>query len=158
MNPVANADVLVVDASIAVKWVVEEDGTAAALALRDRGRLIAPELLVPECANILWKKTQRSELSKAQALLATRLLQRADIELVPTRVLLASATEIAIDLNHPAYDAVYLALAVARECRLVTADARLLRSLSRGDRADLREIAIPLLTETRRSRRDWSTS
>jgi len=141
-------DVFVVDASIAIKWVVEEDGTAAALALRERGRLIAPELLVAECANILWKKTQRSELSKAQAVFAAGLLQRVDMELVPTRMLLASATEIAIDLNHPAYDAIYVALAVARECRLVTADARLLRSLIRGDRADLREIAIPLLTQT----------
>ena len=32
----------VIDASIAVKWVVEEDGTAEALALRQRSKLIAP--------------------------------------------------------------------------------------------------------------------
>jgi predicted nucleic acid-binding protein len=146
VKPAKNGDVFVVDASIAVKWVVEERGTAAALALRGRGTLIAPELIVAECANILWKKTQRSEVSKEQALFAARLLQHADMELVPTRMLLASATEIAIDLHHPAYDAIYLALAVARECRLVTADDRLLRILGRGDRADLREIAIPLLT------------
>lgn len=43
----------VVDASIAVKWVVEENGTAAALGLRQRTKLIAPELLAAECANIL---------------------------------------------------------------------------------------------------------
>ena len=55
---------LVIDASIAVKWVVEEDGTPEALALRQRARLIAPELLVAECANILWKKVQRRELLK----------------------------------------------------------------------------------------------
>ena len=36
---------LVVDASIAVKWVVEEEGTPQALALRERAKLIAPELL-----------------------------------------------------------------------------------------------------------------
>jgi hypothetical protein len=47
---------LVVDASIAVKRVVEEDGTPQALALRKRAKLIAPELLVAECANILRKK------------------------------------------------------------------------------------------------------
>ena len=52
----------VIDASIAVKWVVEEDGTAEALALRQRNKLIAPQLLVAECANILWKKVQREEL------------------------------------------------------------------------------------------------
>jgi predicted nucleic acid-binding protein len=105
---VPNDDAFIVDASIAVKWVIEEEGTTAALALRQCGRLIAPELLVAECANILWKKKQRSEISKEQALLAARLLQRVDVELVPTRSLLASATEIAIDLDRPAYDAIYL--------------------------------------------------
>jgi predicted nucleic acid-binding protein len=43
----------VVDASVAIKWVIEEDGTPEALALYQRAKLIAPELLVPECANIL---------------------------------------------------------------------------------------------------------
>ena len=43
----------VIDASIAVKWVVEEDDTAEALALRRTSKLIAPQLLVAECANIL---------------------------------------------------------------------------------------------------------
>jgi hypothetical protein len=62
----------VIDASIAVKWVVEEDRTAEALALRQRSKLIAPQLLVAECANILWKKVQREELLKEEALLAAR--------------------------------------------------------------------------------------
>jgi predicted nucleic acid-binding protein len=44
---------LVIDASIAVKWVVEEPGTAAALSLRRQAKLIAPDLLCAECANIL---------------------------------------------------------------------------------------------------------
>ena len=74
----------VVDASIAVKWIIEEAGTADALALGRQSRLIAPELLIAECANILWKKVQRDELSKDEAILAARLLQGADIELLPT--------------------------------------------------------------------------
>jgi predicted nucleic acid-binding protein len=39
----------VIDASIAVKWVVDEDGTPEA----QKAKLIAPDLLVAECANIL---------------------------------------------------------------------------------------------------------
>lgn len=42
----------VIDASIAVKWVVEEAGTSEALRLL-AARLYAPDLLVAECANIL---------------------------------------------------------------------------------------------------------
>jgi predicted nucleic acid-binding protein len=78
---------LVIDASIAVKWVVEEEGTSYALALRSRAKLIAPELLVAECANILWKKVQRNELSKDEAVLAASLLEPAEVELLPTRSL-----------------------------------------------------------------------
>ena len=88
---------LVVDASIAVKWVIEEDGTEEALSIRRRAKLIAPELLVAECANIFWKKVQRDELSADEAFFAARLLQAADIEFLPTRLLLEAATRIAVD-------------------------------------------------------------
>ena len=99
---------LVIDASIAVKWVVEEDGTPEALALRQKAKLIAPELLVAECANILWKKVQRGELLKEEALLAARLLQGAEIELLPTRALFEAATRMSIEIDHPAYDCLSL--------------------------------------------------
>ena len=115
---------LVIDASVAIKWVVEEPGTAVALSLL-RHRLFAPDLLVVECANVLWKKVRRRELGSAEALFAARLLQRADIELYPMRGLLESATELALALDHPAYDCAYLALAESLSCDLVTADQRL---------------------------------
>ena len=137
---------LVIDASIAIKWVIEEEGTPQALTLRREARLLAPELLVAECANILWKKARRNELSREEALLAARLLQTAAIELVPTRSLLAAATRIAIELDHPAYDCLYLALAIENDCRFVTADERFLRKLG-GRRSRFRAKAV-LLTET----------
>jgi predicted nucleic acid-binding protein len=78
---------LVVDASVVVKWVVDEPGTPQALALR-RHRLYAPDLLAAECANVPWKKVRRNELTESEALFATRLLQRAAVELMPMRALL----------------------------------------------------------------------
>jgi predicted nucleic acid-binding protein len=53
---------LVINASIAIKWVIEEEGTKEALALRNQA-LAAPDLLIAECANILWKKARRRKLS-----------------------------------------------------------------------------------------------
>jgi predicted nucleic acid-binding protein len=135
---------LVIDASVAVKWVVEEDGTGAALALRRDHKFIAPELLVAECANILWKKAQRREMSANEALLAARLLEGADIELLPTRALLEAATRLAIELDHPAYDCLYLALAAANACKFVTADERLIHRLARHRVAALRDRAVSL--------------
>lgn len=58
-------------------------------------------------------------------MLAARLLQRSEIELYPMRALLEPATQLAIDLDHPAYDCVYLALAMANGWQFVTADMRL---------------------------------
>lgn len=95
---------LVVDASVAIKWVIAERGTPEALSLRRSNRLYAPELLVAECANALWRKTRLAELTKDEAVFAARLLQRADIELVPMRPLLETATKLAMALDHPAYD------------------------------------------------------
>jgi predicted nucleic acid-binding protein len=118
-------DRAVIDASIAVKWVVQEDRTAQALALRTScNKLLAPDLLIPECANILWKKVKRGELIEKEALLAARLLAFAPVELVETRNLLQMATELAIQLDHPAYDCIYMALASAQSCPFITADEK----------------------------------
>jgi predicted nucleic acid-binding protein len=112
---------LVVDASIAAKWVVQESGTSEALALRKHA-LLAPDLLVAECANIFWKKTVRGEMTPEEASAAAALLERADIELAPMRTLMAPATTWAIRLNHAAYDCVYLALAEREGVAFATAD------------------------------------
>jgi predicted nucleic acid-binding protein len=119
---------LVIDASVAIKWLVEEPGTSEAVLLR-RHLLSAPDLLTIECSNILWKKHRRKELTAEEVLLAARLLERADIELAPMRPLLEPATRLAIGLDHPAYDCAYLALAEALGCTMVTADDTLCRKL-----------------------------
>jgi predicted nucleic acid-binding protein len=117
---------LVVDASIAVKWVVYEDGTEEAVALR-AFPLLAPDLIIPECANVLWKKVQRGNLPAEGARNAALALQGVNIELIPMQSLLGSAMEIALTLQHPAYDCFYLALARREGCPFVTADRRFLR-------------------------------
>lgn len=139
---------LCIDASVVIKWLIEEVGTPEALALQRDHALIAPDLLISECANILWKKVQRNELQKREALLAARLLQGAEIELVPTRSLLETTTQLAIELAHPAYDCVYLALAIERGCRFVTADDRLLRKIAQSGRKLLSDRIAPLVPAT----------
>jgi len=116
----------VIDASVAIKWVIDESGTRQALLLRQH-RLSAPDLLVSECENILWKKVRSRELSAEEAIFAARLLARSDIRLEVTRPLLEAAVRLAIALDHPAYDCTYLALAQVLSCPLVTADAQLYR-------------------------------
>jgi predicted nucleic acid-binding protein len=135
---------LVIDASIAINWVVEEGGTDLALALQLQARLMAPDLIVAECANILWKKVQRKELDKNEALNAARLLQSAEIELVSTWGLMEPATRLAIELNRPAYDCLYLALAVENGCRFVTADERLVNRIRRDKKSPFHDRIVGL--------------
>jgi len=115
---------LVVDANVVIKWFVDEPGTDEALALR-RHRLFAPDLLMVECANALWKKVRRDEFSAEEALAAAQLLEHADVELESARPLARAATELATALDHPVYDCLYVVLAQALGHDLITADERL---------------------------------
>ena len=133
----------VIDASVAIKWVIDEPGSEQALKLR-RHAVAAPDLLISECANIVWKKVRLGELTGPEATMAIRLLVRADIELVPARQLASRAVEWAILLDHSAYDCMYLALAEATTRPFVTADARLLRKLAAERTAALSVAAVAL--------------
>ena len=89
-------------------------------------------------------RPQRGELLKAEALLGARLLQGAEIELLPTRSLLETAMRLSIEINNLAYDCSYLVLAVEKECKFVTPDERFLRKLYKLRQHTLRDRAISL--------------
>lgn len=135
---------VVVDASVVIKWVVQEAGSRDALGLLDGPVLAAPDLLVSEYANILWKKARRGELTRDEAMLSAELLQHADVELVPMRALMTEALKLAADLDHPVYDCMYLALAIERGDVFVTADKRFVQALRQGPRRDLLVHVSPL--------------
>ncbi len=120
----------VVDASVAVKWIVKEEGSDRARLLSG-ARLEAPDLLFIECANILWKKTERHELNRRDAAARLELLLRAPVSVTASRALLDAALALALHLRRPIYDCVYLALAVARDIPLVTADEKLVAAAGR---------------------------
>ena len=134
---------LVIDASVAVNWVVQEPGTQEALALR-KARLAAPDLIIPECANILWKKRRLGQLTSSEASAAAQLLERADMELVAMGAQLHRATELAIELDHPAYDCFYIALALDKGCAFATADQRLLRKARQSSCKDVAATILEL--------------
>jgi predicted nucleic acid-binding protein len=123
---------LVVDASVALKWLVDEPGTDAAFALRE-WELYAPPLLRIEAANVLRTLAARGGATPEQAAGLFGLLQTAPVAIVDQDdVLEAEALALALDLRHPVYDCIYLALAERLDLTLVTADARFLRALEGG--------------------------
>jgi predicted nucleic acid-binding protein len=114
---------LVVDASVALKWVIPEDGSAAAVALKSQ-ELIAPSLWLAEAANGLWRLVLRGELGRLQGQAALRELESSPIASLGFDRDLQSALQLATELAHPIYDCLYLALALRERTHVVTADRR----------------------------------
>jgi predicted nucleic acid-binding protein len=131
---------LVVDASVAIKWFVEEPGANRARSLwENRSGLVAPDLLVPEVCSAMWRKVRLGQAVPDQAAEATHRLQTALIDLRPTAALATRAVALALELDHPVYDCFYLALAEFERNAMVTADQRLLARLSGSKLAALAE-------------------
>lgn len=116
----------VVDASVAVKWfVTETDSDSAVGLLSENQPLIAPELIYAEVANALWAVVRRGEMTADGLREAIDALTAGPISTpVSTKQLIAAATRLAVDLGHPIYDCLYLALALHEQRPVMTADRR----------------------------------
>jgi predicted nucleic acid-binding protein len=123
--------VILIDASVAFKWFVPEEGAAEAQRLLvESDSVVAPELVIAEVGNALWKVHRRGALSAENYTIAFSDLCRSFTELLRLDELVVRASEIARELDHPIYDCFYLACAEREEAQLVTADQRLLRVLT----------------------------
>ena len=115
---------LVVDASVAVKWVLPEPDSHRATGVKAApGSLVAPTLALAEIGSAIWKRARRGEVSSADAVAAIRVAKTLLTQLVPIEELGEQAIELAIHLDHPIYDCFYLALAAREAIPLITADA-----------------------------------
>ena len=128
---------VVIDSSVAVKWILPEAGRQAALDVLDayeaaKVNLIAPSLLVAEVASVLSKRCRRKLLNQDQAREAFRLFQERCPILTDVSEPAPFALELSLAHGLSLYDCLYLALAIERGCELVTADERLYASASRA--------------------------
>jgi predicted nucleic acid-binding protein len=123
---------VVVDASVATKWVIAEIGSDRANELRTETELIAPSLIAAEIGSALWKAVRRGDVARTDALLAIRAVLLPFDTIVANEELHERALQIAIELRHPIYDCFYLALAERERAPLVTADGRLLAAAKKA--------------------------
>jgi predicted nucleic acid-binding protein len=119
---------MIVDASVALKWVIDEDGSDAARRMIVDQTLAAPDLLWIECANVLWVKTRRGQITATDARAAMLAIEAAPVRAIPTSQHASAAQAIALELDRSAYDSLYLAVAIAERTTLITADAAFARA------------------------------
>ena len=130
--------IVVVDASLAAKWMLWEAESRDALRfLYYKGRdLCGPDLLFTEVAAAIVARANEKKGIEADALEALRKWTIAWGEHVvrPHRVTqrrLYEAGKLAITLGHPLKDCIYLALAIELSCPLATCDRKLVRRAAR---------------------------
>lgn len=127
----------VVDASVAVKWYVDEPQALAARRLMADGvELSVPDLFFAEVGNALAKKCRRGELSATEAGAVAGLLDAFPLEVVATQSLFKAGIAIALRQRCSMFDAIYVALAEELDVPLVTADQSLINALRGGLLAD----------------------
>ena len=124
---------IVVDASVALKWRVDEYGSEAAIVLRAENDVAAPDLLLIECRNALLTKTRRGELAVEDARRAEAEIDAVGLDIVASTPLLPHAFALALDLGQPIYDCIYLSAAMFMDSRLVTADRRFAEAVARSE-------------------------
>jgi predicted nucleic acid-binding protein len=104
----------VLDASVLAALYVDDPATEqseAALARVERDQLHAPDFVVLEVANVLWKRVRRDELHAEDAMAAIADLSAASFQFHPIGGLVAQSLALALSHGFTAYDATYVALA-----------------------------------------------
>jgi predicted nucleic acid-binding protein len=119
----------VVDASVAAKWFVKEAGREQALRVLDAPERHAPDLIIAEVGNVVWKKAILGEVTGEQARFICSSVRHYFVVLHRNEALIDRAIDIALRLRHPIYDCLYVACAERAGARLVTADQKLLAAL-----------------------------
>ena len=121
---------LVVDASVAVRWTIDTPlSKAAERLLTPQHVLIAPDLVIVEVTNALYVHVRGHPEKLERSLDGLEFIPRWFSELVPSISLRHRAMTYAIELGHAVYDCFYLALAASRDVQMITADDHFLRKV-----------------------------
>ena len=116
-------NIIVVDASVGVKWFVSEKNSENAKSiLIENNQLHAPEFFLVEVNSVFSKKIKAHELIKSEADDARIQLDNFPIEYHSTRNIINRAFDLSLEIPHRIYDCLYLSLAIHLEALMVTAD------------------------------------
>jgi len=120
----------VVDASVVVKWHIDEEDSEAAQSVRRSSTSFAvPDLLFLETASIVCKNVRRGFMSPERGFEIIESIADGPFEVHSNQGLARDAVRIALGRDITPYDACYIALAISLRADYVTADRKLFNKL-----------------------------
>ena len=125
---------VVLDSSVAIKWVLPEPDTPKAVRLRNEFRIglhefLAPDIFPVEVSHALTRAERRGVIRPPASIVRLNNVLSYPPVLVPYLPLLGRAASISSQLRQGVYDCLYVALAERERCELLTADDKLARNL-----------------------------
>ena len=125
----------VLDASVAICWVIPRPLSPNAVRLRHEYRqqiheLLAPEVFIDEVASALTKAVRQKNIAVGQAASLYAKVTNFPPDLIEYVPLIARAIDISSRTRSGYYDCLYVALAEREGCELVTADQRSIANLT----------------------------
>lgn len=133
---------IVVDTSVTLKWVLPEPDTELAMGAL-RLALIAPDVWRVEAANGIRRAVRENAGTQAEAREWLSILDDAPVQDIPMTSVLRQGLDLAMSLSHPVYDCLFLALAIERDCRLLTADDKFRRIVAERSALASRIVMLP---------------
>nr|WP_286670474.1 type II toxin-antitoxin system VapC family toxin [Fodinibius salsisoli] len=122
---------MVIDASVAIKWFIWEEGTDEALQLLEKlTSFYAPDIFLMEIDAILTKKVRMKELDIPDAFEKRKVFRQMPYRLIPYKQIAKFAFRLATEFPITLYDAAYLSIAIDYETTFYTADKRLANGMS----------------------------
>ena len=116
---------MIIDANVAVKWVLDHPDNALASALMGRPDLKAPSNLLLEVAHVLTREKRERGLPERDMRDGWALIVGGNIAITPFEGLLEEALNLSLRLNATTHDCLYMALALREDDTVMTADRRM---------------------------------
>ena len=123
----------VLDSSVALKWVLPEPDSAKAIQLRSDSQngihtLLAPNIFYVEAAHALTRAERQRRIAVSAGWRLWRTIMLDCPALSDSFPLMRRAFELSSQARIGVYDCLYVSLAEAEQCRVATADHRLLKT------------------------------
>ena len=118
--------IIVADASVAIQWFLsDEPFSQQAHDLTNHGiEFIAPDIVVAEVANIAWRSARTGRITQSFATRISSEISDMFVRLTSSEELIRSAMKISLQIDHPIYDCLYLALADQNDTKVITHDRK----------------------------------